>query len=129
MKNILIFRTTVAGSQTDRQILTSTKKLSSAPPVPAPNPPIAASLDDNRSEISQTTRGSVQPARTKRKNLRRRCKIVAAFCITYWLVAVAIAIAVAFLVQNAVRSKKGVNVTLSPLNETLANSTVTSVIG
>ena len=66
---------------------------------------------------------------TTRNNRRRRCKIVAAFCITFWLVAVAIAIAVAFLVQNAVRSKKGVNVTLSPLNETLANSTVTSVIG
>ena len=102
MKYILNYRTIVAGSLTDR-------------PAPPPPPP----SDENIPENNQTTRN----------NRRRRCKIVAAFCITFRRVAVAIAIAVAILVRNAVRSKMGDDVTLSPLNETLANSTVTTVIG
>ena len=100
MKYILIFRTTLAGSLTER---------------PAPPPP---PCDGNIPENNQTTRN----------NRRRRCKIVAAFCITFWLIAVAIATVVAFLVQDAVGSKMGDDVTLSPTNETHANSTVTSVI-
>lgn len=41
----------------------------------------------------------------KREPREATAPIVAAFCITFWLVAVAIAIGVAFLVQNAVRTE------------------------
>ena len=45
----------------------------------------------------------------------------------FWLIAVAIAIAAAFLVQNAVKVKGGDDT--SPINGTLANSTVAPVKG
>ena len=142
--NISIFRTTVAGSIADRPTaqrtaLTYRQSLPPysppaqkssyrvPPPVPTPKPSTSASCDDNRSMISQTTRESAQPARSKRNNRRKRCKIMAAFCITFWLIAVANAIAAAFLVQNAVKVKGGDDT--SPINGTLANSTVAPVKG
>ena len=54
---------------------------------------------------------------------------MAAFCVTFWLIAAATAIAAVFLVQNAVKDIKGDDANNAPINGTLANSTVAQVIG